>query len=41
MTSIVGPLVMATAALAILLESATLVAITATAFGEGADVGEV
>src|SRR5271156_857060 len=38
--SIVGPLAMATVALAVLLGSAALVAVTVTAFGEGADVGE-
>lgn len=41
MISMVGPLVMATVALAALLASAWLVAITVTAFGEGARVGEV
>jgi hypothetical protein len=38
--STVGPLVIATVVLAVLLASAALVAITITAFGEGADVGE-
>ena len=39
--SMLGPLVIATVALTVLLASAALVAITVTAFGEGADVGEV
>jgi len=41
MISMVGPLVIATVALAVLLASAALVASTVTAFGEGADVGAV
>ena len=41
MISIVGPLVIATVALAVLVGSAALVTITDTAFGEGAKVGEV
>src|SRR5271155_2759699 len=41
MISMVGPLVIATVALAVLLASAALAAKTVTAFGEGADVGEV
>src|ERR1700675_1283138 len=39
--SMVGPLVIATVALAVSLLSAWLVAITRPAFGEGADVGAV